>query len=216
MRSLAILLALAASWLLPAAEPTEIESQRYLVKAYDERCRLLVTGELDLRVAEPDESGTRRVTGYRTFDPQVDEAYPFRITPRELIGRIEDDTIRLNLDRNVFDSNTYVRGRMIDLPEPGFEGIWRYSGWGLGPAGRIIAARAPAEPTKPCEDLPQPVTAEEIQEEMSELIRSMEDGMRPLPKREEDRRSAPAQDDERDGNEDEKDGGSQDFWKPAG
>lgn len=216
MRLLAILLALPASWLLPAAEPTEIESQRYHVKAYDERCRLLVTGELDLRVAAPDESGTRRVTGYRTFDPKVDEAHPFRITRRELIGRIEDDTIRLNLDRNVFDSNTYVHGKMIDSPEPGFEGTWRYSGWGLGPAGRIIAARAPAEPTKPCEDLPQPVAADEIQEQMSELIRSMEDGMRPLPRQGHDRPSNPTQDDDRDGNEDKKNCGSQDSWKPAG
>lgn len=210
MRLLATLLALAASSLLPSAEPTAIESQRYLVKAYDERCRLLASGELNLSVAEPYESGARRITGSRVFAPQVEDAYPFMSIPRELVGRIGEEVIRLNLDRNVFDANTYVRGRMIDVPEPGFEGTWQHSGWGLGPSGRIIAARAPAEPTKPCEDLPEPVTAKDRHDQMSEFIRSMENGLKPLPKQKHDRPSDPSQNEGGDGNEDKNEGGSQD------
>lgn len=210
MRLIAALLSLIAPLLLIAAESPETEQQRYHVKVYNPICTLLATGVLDLRVAEPDENGIRRVTGYRTFDPQVDDSYPFGPYPWELIGRIENEGLHLNLDRNVFDSNTYVHGKMIDLPEPGFEGTWQHSGWGLGPSGRIIAARAPAEPTKPCEDLPEPVTAEEIQEQMSELIRSMENGLKPLPERKHDRPSGTSQNEGGNGYEDKNEGGSQD------
>jgi hypothetical protein len=210
MRLKTALIMLAISFSLATAKPPGGQATNYRVKTYDDKCRLLASGELNLSVAEPDEDGIRRITGSRSFEPHVDDAYPFRSIRRELIGRIEGDAIHLNLDRNVFDSNTYVRGKMIDSPEPGFEGTWQHSGWGLGPSGRVIAARAPAEPTKPCEDLPQPVTAEEIQEQMSELIHSMEDGMRPLPRQGHDRHSDPAQDGGGDGKEDKNDGGSQD------
>ncbi|NBD95289.1 MAG: hypothetical protein GVY11_02285 [Gammaproteobacteria bacterium] len=156
MRLLIILLSMAVPSLLTAAEPPQIESLGYRAKAYDENCRLLATGVLNLQIAPPDEDGVRRVTGDRVFTPLVENSAPFYSFAQELIGRIEGEDIHLNLNRNVFDNNTHVHGAMIDAPEPGFEGIWQVVGWGLGPQGRFVAARAPAEPTKPCEDLPEP------------------------------------------------------------
>jgi hypothetical protein len=196
--------------LLIAAESPETEQQRYHVKVYNPVCTLLATGVLNLRVAEPDENGIRRVTGYRTFDPHVDYGHPFGAYSWQLIGRIEGETIYLDLDRNVLDSNTHVRGRMIDSPEPGFEGTWQFVGWALGPTGRIIAARAPHEPTKPCEDLPKPVTARERMERMMKIIDGLESRQESLPENKQDRPSDPSQDEGGNGDGNKNEGGDQD------
>lgn len=201
MRSLTALLSLTASLLLTAAESPETEPQRYNVKVYNPVCTLLATGVLNLRVAEPDENGAQRVTGYRIFDPHVDYGHPFGAYSWQLIGRIEDEIIYLDLDRNVLDSNTHVRGRMIDSPEPGFEGTWHHVGWGPGPSGRIVAAHAPAEPTKACEQLPEFVATSELDERRAELRRLIEDKLNSFPKKEQERPSDSSLNDGGDGDE---------------
>lgn len=155
----------------------DLEPGRYNVKAYSHTCRLLATGVFNLEIAEPDENGRRRITGTRVFVPLARFDSHFSWVPWQLIGDVEGDRIDLDLDRNVFDSNTYVRARMIERPETGFEGAWLYSGWGVGPRGSLVAARAPAEPTKPCEDLPQPsmpVNRAELLRNVSEWIENHE------------------------------------------
>lgn len=150
------------------------DARQYRAKAYDENCKLIATGILNLRIGPPDDDGRRKIEGDREFFRQIDQPIPFREWSGELEGSLVGDEIRLNLDRNIFDSNTYVSGRLIDQPEPGFEGRWTYVGWGLGPAGHFVAARTPAKPTLPCVEMPatKPLSLQEA----SELGRLLEEG----------------------------------------